>query len=101
MRHEKTPGTIQKSMNCSSDLKNFANSWPLASNFSRSVEQFHLTVGQNNFGNKIPFINSMYHVFLSLQYIFAQIKLKKKILWSLLLYKATTDEKCHIIFNAC
>ena len=46
--------------NCSSDLKNFANSWPSASNlkhFSRSQEQFFLTVvGKNNFGNKIPFL---------------------------------------------
>ena len=46
-------------INCSSDLKNFANSRRLsASNFksfSRSLEQFFLTVGQNNFGNKIPF----------------------------------------------
>ena len=25
--------------------------------FSRSLEQFFLTVGQNNFGNKIPFFN--------------------------------------------
>ena len=44
-------------MNCSSDLKNFANSWSSASNFksfSRSLEQFFLTVDQNNFGNKIP-----------------------------------------------
>ena len=40
--------------NCSSDLKNFANSRPSASSFSRSLEQFFLTVGQNNFGNKIP-----------------------------------------------
>ena len=46
-------------INCSSDLKNFANSQPSASNFksfSRSLEQFFLTVGQNNFGNKIPFL---------------------------------------------
>ena len=38
------------------DLKNFANSRPSASNlniFSRSLEQFFITVGQNNFGNKI------------------------------------------------
>jgi hypothetical protein len=45
-------------MNCSSDLKNVANSKPSASNFksfSQSIEQFALTVGQNNFGNKIPF----------------------------------------------
>ena len=43
-------------INCSSDLKNFENSRPSASNFksfSRSLEQFFLTVGQNNFGNKI------------------------------------------------
>ena len=45
-------------INCSSDLNIFANSRPSASNFksfSRSLEQFFLTVGQNNFGNKIPF----------------------------------------------
>ena len=43
--------------NCSSDLKNLANSQPSALNFksfSWSIEQFFLTVGQNNFGNKIP-----------------------------------------------
>ena len=48
-------------INCSSDLKNFANSRPSASNFksfSWSLEQFFLTVGQNNFGNKIPLMNS-------------------------------------------
>ena len=41
-------------INCSSDIKNFANSWPSAlkfQSFSRSVEQFFLIVGQNNFGN--------------------------------------------------
>ena len=46
-------------INCSSDLKIFENSRPSASNFksfSQSLEQFFLTVGQNNFGNKIPFI---------------------------------------------
>ena len=55
-------------INCSSDLKNFANSRPSASNFksfSRSLEQFFLTVGQNNFGNKIPFPSFFLH-FLSL-----------------------------------
>ena len=44
-------------MNCSSDLKNHVNSGPSALNFksfSRSLEQFFLTVGQNNLGNKIP-----------------------------------------------
>ena len=45
-------------INCSSNLKIFDNSWPSASNFksfSRSLELFFLTVGQNNFSNKIPF----------------------------------------------
>ena len=44
-------------INCSSDLKKNYNSRPSASNFksfSRSLERFFLTVGQNNFGNKIP-----------------------------------------------
>ena len=44
-------------INCSSDLKGFANSRPSALNFKSfpcSLEQFFLTVGQNNFGNKIP-----------------------------------------------
>ena len=39
-----------------SEFKNIANSWPPALNFksfSRSLEQFFLIVGQNNFGNKI------------------------------------------------
>ena len=43
--------------NCSSDLKYFVNSRPSASNFksfSRSQDQFFLTVGQNNSVNKIP-----------------------------------------------
>ena len=31
---------------------------PRISNFSLSLEQFFLTVGQNNFGNKIPFLIS-------------------------------------------
>ena len=47
-------------INCSSDLKIFANSRPSVSNFksfSRSLEHFFLTVGQNNFCNKIPCIS--------------------------------------------
>ena len=41
-----------------SDLKIFANSQPSASNFksfSPTLERFLLTVGQNNFGNKMTF----------------------------------------------
>ena len=44
-------------INCSSDLKKFANSQSSSSNFksfSPSIEQFFLTVGQNNVENKIP-----------------------------------------------
>ena len=51
-------------IDCSSDLKKFANSWPSASNFksfSRSLEQFFLTVGQNNFGNKIPIFQPFFY----------------------------------------
>ena len=44
-------------INCSNNLKKFVNSGPSALNFkssSGSLEQFFLTVGQNNFGNKKP-----------------------------------------------
>ena len=47
-------------INCSSDLKNFENSRTSISNFkkiSQSLEQFFLTVGQNNFGTNIPLPN--------------------------------------------
>ena len=48
------------------DLKNFVNSWPSSSNFksfSRSLKQFFLTGGLNNFGNKIPIFASFFHSF--------------------------------------
>ena len=54
-------------INCSSDLKMFANSRPSASNFksfSRSLEQFFLTVGENNFDNKIP----LFHLFTIIKF---------------------------------
>ena len=53
-------------INCSSDLKNFANCRPSASNFnffSQSLEHIFLTVGQNNFSNKIPFLLLDYGIF--------------------------------------
>ena len=55
--YQKLFGPFTVWINCSSDLKNFANSRPSASNFksfSRSLEQFFLIVGQDNVGNKIP-----------------------------------------------
>ena len=51
------PFTVR--INCFSDLKTFESSRPSASNFksfSRSLEHFFQRVGQNNFGNKIPFL---------------------------------------------
>ena len=47
--------------------KILANSRPSASNFkifSRSLEQFSLTVGQNNFGNKIPLLKFVFQEIL-------------------------------------
>ena len=49
--HQKLFWPFTVCINCSSDLKFFANSQP---QFSWSLEHFFLTVGQNNFGNKIP-----------------------------------------------
>ena len=48
-------------INCFSDLKIFANSWPSASNFQKFfsiTRAIFLTLGQNNFGNKIPIIQA-------------------------------------------
>ena len=73
-------------INCSSDLKNFANSRPSPfKSFSRSLEQFFLTVGQNNFGNKIPFLNKIILlwkqfdlVLWKLRFCYKKVKKKKK-----------------------
>ena len=49
--------------------KNFANSLPSASNFktfSQTLEHFFLTVGQNNFDKKIPFLMKIYCVYMKL-----------------------------------
>ena len=57
--YQKLFWTFTVQINCSSDFKKFANFWRSASNFqifSRSIKQFFLTVGQNNSGNKIPFL---------------------------------------------
>ena len=78
------PFTVR--INCSNDLKMFANSQPSAWNFksfSVSLEQFLFTVGQNNFGNKIPFLPNLVlqcmnpwewlfiHIFLVLAYVYS------------------------------
>ena len=62
LRDELTVKKHSVTKNCSSDLKIFANSRPSASNlksFSRTLVHFFLTVGQNNFGNKIPFLRPL------------------------------------------
>ena len=59
-------------MNCSSDLKNFANHQLSALNFksfSQSLEAFFLTVGQNNFGNKLPFYNRKFFFIQTQKYV--------------------------------
>ena len=65
-------------INCPSDLKSF----------SRSLEQFFLTVGQNNFGNKIPFqtwLGLLYQSFSqpnivsSFSIVFRTIRIVKKV----------------------
>ena len=54
-------------INFSRDLNIFANSRPSASNFKSFLNNFYspglLTVGQNNFGNKIPFLLDFYFPF--------------------------------------
>ena len=67
-------------MNCTCDLKIFGNCRPSVSNFksfSRSLEQFFLTVDQNNFSNKIPFldINNNFDVFDDLNIKELQVEL--------------------------
>ena len=65
--------------NCSIDLKIVANSRLLASNFksfSRPLEQFFLTVAQNNFGNKTPSLclSSLFiQLFNCIKYITSQV----------------------------
>ena len=38
--------------------------------FSQSLDQFFLTVGQNNFGNKIPFISSAIETKIAAVYMY-------------------------------
>ena len=74
-------------INCPSDLKDFANYWPSASNFKsfcRSLEQFFLTVDKNNFGNKIPLFS----------FQFMSILVRKQVAQLLLLLHST--EQAHL-----
>ena len=96
-------------INCSSDLKKFSNSRPSASNFksfSRSLEQFFLTVGHNNFGNKIPFQN-FYHFYktfdhsdekLFLRITLTIVKVSSFLRWAILIVfnDARTTKLCRL-----
>ena len=85
-------------INCSSDFKKFANSLPSALNFkkfSRSLEQFFFTVGQNNFGNKIPLFNVLYD-FYSIFYLF--YKDLVRIVYNIF-DEVTTNASCQIVCN--
>ena len=67
-------------MNCTCDHKIFGNCRPSDSNFksfSRSLEQFFLKVDENNFSNKIPFldINNNFDVFDDLNIKELQVEL--------------------------
>ena len=71
-------------INCSSDFKVFENYQPSASNFkcfSRSLEQFFLTVSQNNFGNKIPLFFK--DSFSSCAFIWNVLKIEPKKVYSM------------------
>jgi len=84
-------------INCSSDIKNFENSRLSASNFksfSRSLEQFFLTVGQNNFCNKIPLshinihpLRNIFIFFFQFGFVPSIIKEKKSVKKPLVFFK--------------
>ena len=96
-------------INCSINLNNFANSWPSASNFksfSRSQEQFFLTVGQNNFGNKIPFLKHMpTPLDKSASPVIEQLVRLSRILWSMQsgfsLYSLPSKSRVKIFVIVC
>ena len=76
-------------INCSNDLKMFEKNQPSASNFkrcSRPLEQFFLTVGQYNFGSKIPFFFLLCH---------SQHFMKRIIFWKTVHLKNLLTESCH------
>ena len=54
--YQKLFWTFTVLINCSSGLNNFANT---RLSFSWSLEHFFLTIGQNNFDNKIPFAKKL------------------------------------------
>ena len=83
--------------NCS-DLSLFgwtvANSRPSVSNFksfSQSLKQFFLTVGQNNFGNKIPF-GKFVNYLLPLFFVHTVDKMEERCVW-----EATTNVQSNAI----
>ena len=87
-------------INFSSDLKIFANSRPSVSNFksfSRSLEEFILTVGQNNFGKQMPFLPEMistYYFLNSSGIVLTSESIKKNSRW----YKTNVTNSSFFVF---
>ena len=61
-------------INCSSDFQILGLKVSNFKSFSQSLEQFFLTVGQNNFGNKIPF-KRVKHKYILWNFTFQSINL--------------------------
>ena len=93
-------------INCSSDLENFANSRPSALNFkcfSQSLEQLFLTVGHNNFGNKILFpqwtLQLVWHLmFFSVLIFLLELKKGRKEI-GMSVYKCLCQKCIHPTFS--
>ena len=95
--------------NCSSDLKNFANSSSNFKSFSQSLERFFLTVSPINLGNKIPFflslpsLPSLYVSFISHTLWALSAKKKKRLyrpirarVWDTTPLRENLENKAHI-----
>ena len=77
-------------INCSSALKIFANSWASALNFKR----FSRSVGQNNFGNKIPF----FQLCISFEMVLLlNVNVCEFNIWKNILFK----KMCQILVTIC
>ena len=95
---------LQEQVLC--DLKFFENSRPSALNFKKfswSLEHFFLTVGQNNFGNKIPFLNNVGHIWFPFRKcFFGENYILKKMQFRTILfpYKKCISEKRTLLIGS-
>ena len=105
------PFTFQ--INWSSDFKKFANSQPSdmsLKSLSRSLKQFSLTVGLNNFRNKIPVVKILFkcnlikgfgHNVLKLRYYEKATKFEKKFyrFWQNIFFYSVESKQVGDFFN--